>query len=92
MVDVRWHSRVARDEFRIIGTDGEMELSPLSGPDLVCPGGRERTSATSDLHYPCVENFVSAVARRRTLASSGETAVWTDWVTGEALKAAARTR
>ncbi len=87
VVDVRWHSRVARDEFRIIGTDGEMELSPLSGPELVWPGGREQLPCHANLHYPCVENFVSAVAEGAHLYSSGETAVWTDWVTGEAMKA-----
>jgi 1,5-anhydro-D-fructose reductase (1,5-anhydro-D-mannitol-forming) len=86
VVDVRWHSRVARDEFRIIGTDGEMELSPLSGPELVWPGGREQLPCHANLHYPCVENFVSAVVDGAHLYSSGETAVWTDWVTGEALK------
>ena len=41
IVDVRWHSKVVRDECRIRGTDGEMELSPLNGPDLVYPGARE---------------------------------------------------
>jgi len=87
VVDVRWHSRVARDEFRIIGTDGEMELSPLSGPELVWPGGREQLPCHANLHYPCVENFVSAVVEGAHLYSSGETAVWTDWVTGQALKA-----
>jgi predicted dehydrogenase len=86
VVDVRWHSRVARDEFRIIGTDGEMELSPLSGPELVWPGGREQLPCHANLHYPCVENFVSAVLDGAHLYSSGETAVWTDWVTGQALK------
>ena len=30
-----------RDECRIRGTDGEMEMSPLNGPDLIYPGGRE---------------------------------------------------
>jgi len=95
VVDVRWHSRVARDEFRIIGTDGEMELSPLCGPELVWPGGREQLPCHANLHYPCVENFVSAVVDGAHLYSSGETAVWTDWVTGQALKAlpsGARTR
>src|SRR5580704_1351480 len=33
IVDVRWHSKISRDECRIRGTDGEMELSPLNGPD-----------------------------------------------------------
>ncbi|MFZ0761042.1 MAG: Gfo/Idh/MocA family oxidoreductase, partial [Candidatus Sulfotelmatobacter sp.] len=34
IVDVRWHSKVRRDECRIRGTEGEMDLSPLNGPDL----------------------------------------------------------
>ncbi|MBI4876466.1 MAG: Gfo/Idh/MocA family oxidoreductase [Acidobacteria bacterium] len=85
VVDVRWHSRVARDEFRIIGTEGEMELSPLSGPALVWPGGREELPCHANLHYPCVENFVNAVLDGAHLYSSGESAIWTDWVTHQAL-------
>ena len=34
IVDVRWNSRVARDQFRIIGEDGEIGLDPLNGPEL----------------------------------------------------------
>ena len=34
VVDVRWNSRVARDQFRIIGEDGEINLDPLNGPEL----------------------------------------------------------
>ena len=46
IVDVRWHSKINRDECRFRGTDGEMELSPLNGPDLIYPGGtRESASA-----------------------------------------------
>jgi predicted dehydrogenase len=86
VVDVRWHSRVARDEFRIIGTEGEMELSPLSGPELAYPGGRETLACHANLHYPCVENFVAAVLDGAPLASSGESAIWTDWVTEQALR------
>ena len=41
VVDVRWHSRVVRDEFRVRGTEGEIDLSPLNGPELVHPGGVE---------------------------------------------------
>ncbi len=32
VVDVRWNSRVARDQFRIIGEDGEIGLDPLNRP------------------------------------------------------------
>jgi predicted dehydrogenase len=33
-VDVRWNSHIRRDQFRVIGTDGEMNLDPLNGPIL----------------------------------------------------------
>ena len=49
MVDVRWHSRVARDEFRIRGTDGEMDLTPLNAPALKFPGGAEEVPAAANL-------------------------------------------
>jgi 1,5-anhydro-D-fructose reductase (1,5-anhydro-D-mannitol-forming) len=89
IVDVRWHSKVSRDECRIRGTDGEMELSPLNGPDLVYtaardPGGRENLPAHANLHYPMIENFVDAVEGKSPLLSSGESAFWTDWVTERA--------
>jgi predicted dehydrogenase len=90
MVDVRWHSRVARDEFRIRGTDGEMELSPLNGPALVYPGGREEIPAPANLHYPCIENFVSAVVEHGLLRSAAESAVLTDWVTEQVMGARLR--
>jgi predicted dehydrogenase len=84
MVDVRWHSRVDRDEFRIRGTEGELELSPLNGPELVYPGGRELVPAPANLHFPCIEDFVSAVLSGAEPRSSGATALWTDWVTARA--------
>jgi predicted dehydrogenase len=87
IVDARRHSRVTRDEFRIIGTDGEIELSPLNGPELVYPGGAEQLPMHANLHYPMVENFVSAVLDGTPLASSGETALPTDWVIGQAVSA-----
>ena len=84
IVDVRWHSKVSRDECRIRGTDGEMELSPLNGPDLVYPGARENLPAHANLHYPILENFVDAVEGKAQLLSSGASAYWTDWVTEQA--------
>jgi predicted dehydrogenase len=84
IVDVRWHSKVRRDECRIRGTDGEMELSPLNGPELVYPGGSELLPPHANLHYPMMENFVDAVLDKSALISSGESAMWTDWVTEEA--------
>jgi predicted dehydrogenase len=88
IVDVRWHSRVSRDEFRIVGTEGEMDLTPLSGPSLVSPAGREDIPAHSNLHFPCVKNFVDAVLDGVPLLSSGESAHWTAWVTQKAMESA----
>ena len=84
IVDVRWHSRTVRDECRIRGTDGEMELSPLNGPDLVYPSGRETLPPHPNLHYPMVENFVDAVMDGVPMLASGDSSIWTDWVTGQA--------
>jgi 1,5-anhydro-D-fructose reductase (1,5-anhydro-D-mannitol-forming) len=81
MVDVRWHSKIQRDECRIRGTEGEIEMSPLNGPDLIYPGGREHLPAHPNLHYPMMENFVDAVEGKAPLLSSGASAYWTDWVT-----------
>ena len=90
VVDVRWHSRVPRDEFRIRGTDGEMDLTPLNGPGLVCPGATEHLPAHENLHSPCVENFVSAVLENQPLRSTGATALVTDWVTEQVMAANGR--
>jgi predicted dehydrogenase len=84
-VDVRWHSRVQRDEFKIRGTDGEIDLSPLNGDSLVFPGGREAIPAPLNLHYPCVHDFVGAVLDHTALRSSGSSAMVTDWVTEQVL-------
>jgi predicted dehydrogenase len=86
IVDVRWHSRVSRDAFRIVGTQGEMDLSPLNGPALVYPGGAEQLPCPANVHYPCVQNFVAAVLDGAPLASSGESSLWTDWVLDQALR------
>jgi predicted dehydrogenase len=83
VVDVRWHSRLSRDECRIRGTDGEIELSPLNGPDLIYPGGRESLPPDVNLHYPIVENFVDAVLEKGAPLASGASSYWTDWVIGE---------
>ena len=80
VVDVRWHSRVARDEFRIRGTEGELDLSPLNGPELVYPGGAESVPAPENLHFPCIADFVSAIAEGRPPCCPGPAALKTEWV------------
>jgi 1,5-anhydro-D-fructose reductase (1,5-anhydro-D-mannitol-forming) len=86
IVDVRWHSQIERDEFRIIGTEGELDLTPLNGPGLEYPGAQENLPTHANVHYPCVKNFVDAVLDGAPLLSSGGTALWTDWVTAQAVK------
>ena len=86
VVDVRWNSQVARDEFRITGSEGILDLTPLNGPQLASPAGEENLSPHSNLHFPCIENFVDAVLHHTPLLSSGVTATVTDWVIEEAAK------
>jgi 1,5-anhydro-D-fructose reductase (1,5-anhydro-D-mannitol-forming) len=86
MVDVRWNSHVPRDQFRIVGVDGEIVLDPLNGPELrihLPAGGRvESLPPHANLHYPAVNNFVDAVLAGSSalLACPADQAVWTDWV------------
>jgi|HubBroStandDraft_6_1064221.scaffolds.fasta_scaffold05569_2 1,5-anhydro-D-fructose reductase (1,5-anhydro-D-mannitol-forming) len=84
IVDVRWHSKMSRDECRIRGTEGEVELSPLNGPELIYPGGRENLPPHANLHYPMIENFVDAVLGKTSLLASGDSSFWTDWITERA--------
>jgi predicted dehydrogenase len=81
IIDVRWHSRVPRDEFRIRGIDGDIDLTPLNSPRLTHPGGEESLPPHDNLHYPCVANFVDAVLDGAPLRSSGASALVTDWIT-----------
>lgn len=84
IVDVRWHSQVKRDECRIRGTHGEIDLSPLNGPDLFHPDAHEVVEPHSNLHYPLIENFVDAVLNHAPLIATGATSYWTDWVIARA--------
>jgi len=90
IVDVRWHSKVDRDECRIRGTDGEMDLTPLNGPDLVYPAGHEKFPPHANLHYPMIENFVDALLGKAPLLASGASSYWTDWVTEQVKNSAMR--
>jgi 1,5-anhydro-D-fructose reductase (1,5-anhydro-D-mannitol-forming) len=84
IVDVRWHSKVSRDECRIRGTDGEIEMSPLNDSEMVYPGGRESMPAHANLHYPIIENFVDAAEGKAPFIAGGHSSFWTDWVTERA--------
>jgi 1,5-anhydro-D-fructose reductase (1,5-anhydro-D-mannitol-forming) len=85
IVDVRWNSCIERDEFRIVGTEGELDLTPLNGPRLASPIGTENLPTHANLHYPCIENFVDAVVDGKPLLSTAATALSTDWVTEKAV-------
>ena len=89
VVDVRWNSRVTRDQFRIIGVEGEIVLDPLNGPQLrVTTGGMSRDESLAphaNLHFPAIENFVDAIlsASTTTLACPADQAQWVDCVIGQ---------
>jgi len=68
------------------GTDGEMELTPLNGPELVYPAGRESLPPHANLHYPIIENFVDAVLGKTPMLASGASSIWTDWITEQVLR------
>ena len=55
-------------------------MSPLNGPELTYPGGRESLPPHANLHYPMIENFVDAVLGKASLLAGGESSFWTDWV------------
>jgi predicted dehydrogenase len=86
VVDVRWNSRIARDQFRVIGSEGEISLDPLNGPTLrlLDSEGKLREESLpphANVHYPAVANFVDAVLDGAPLACPIAEAIWTDWVT-----------
>ena len=85
VVDVRWNSRVARDQFRIIGEEGEINLDPLNSPELRLTTREESRVENlpphANLHYPAVENFVDAVLANDPgrVACPAEQGAWVDW-------------
>jgi 1,5-anhydro-D-fructose reductase (1,5-anhydro-D-mannitol-forming) len=90
LVDASWRSPERRDECRILGSEGELQLTPLNGPMLEWPGGEETLPIDANPHLPCIENFVSAVQLGVEPVSSGDSASWTDWVTQQAIQASER--
>jgi len=86
VVDARWNSHVPRDEFRVIGTDGALELTPLNGPAISWPGGVEQIPVAANVHEPLIENFVMAALDGASLACPGDEAIWTDWVTQQVMR------
>lgn len=94
VVDVRWNSRIIRDQFRVVGTDGELNLDPLNGPRLVITSVRSGTReellpAHANVHFPIVENFVDAILNGAPLVSPGSSAIEVDRVTAAVMATAA---
>jgi predicted dehydrogenase len=96
VVDVRWNSRMARDQFRIIGEEGEIGLDPLNGPELrvdTRTGRRtEMLPPHANIHFPMVENFVDAILANDPgrLACPAEQAAWVDWTIEQVVSAHAK--
>ncbi|MES1257637.1 MAG: Gfo/Idh/MocA family oxidoreductase, partial [Acidobacteriota bacterium] len=86
IVDVRWNSRVRRDQFRVIGTEGELVLDPLQGAPLRYNGTEEDLPSHPNVHAPLLTNFTAAALDGAPLACPLEQAIWTDWVTAQVLK------
>ena len=86
VVDVRWNSRIKRDQLRVIGTEGELNLDPLSGPELRYAEREESWPTHSNVHAPCIDDFVAAVLDGTPLACPGDEAMATDWVISKALE------
>lgn len=92
VVDVRWNSHIQRDQFRVVGVDGEINLDPLNGPGLrlLRSDGmttEEQLPSHANVHYPAVENFVSAILDGAPVACPINEAIWTDWVTEQVTRA-----
>src|SRR5208282_652978 len=96
VVDVRWNSRIPRDQFRIIGEDGEINLDPLNGPELrvtTREGVRvENLPPHANLHFPLVENFVDTVLANdpTRLACPAVQGAWVDWVIEQVVRSQPR--
>ncbi|MES2393217.1 MAG: Gfo/Idh/MocA family oxidoreductase [Acidobacteriota bacterium] len=86
VVDARWNSQVSRDEFRVVGTEGEIALTPLNGPVIKWPGGEESLPVAANVHAPLIANFVDAIENGAELICPGREAVWTDWVTEQVMR------
>lgn len=85
VVDVSWLSHERRDECRILGSSGEIRLSPLNSPRMEWTDGADDLPMHENPHLPCIENFASAVQLGVEPISSADSASWTDWVTEQAV-------
>lgn len=96
VVDVRWNSRIARDQFRVVGVDGELGLDSLNGPELRINDPRasvrvEMLPTHANVHYPLVLNFAGAIAANSpsAVACPAEQARWVDWTIEQVVRSKA---
>jgi 1,5-anhydro-D-fructose reductase (1,5-anhydro-D-mannitol-forming) len=91
VVDVRWNSRVSRDQFRVVGVEGEIGLDSLNGPELRVEGRVEMLPTHPNVHYPLVLNFAGAIAANSpaAVACPAEQARWVDWVIEQVVRSQA---
>jgi 1,5-anhydro-D-fructose reductase (1,5-anhydro-D-mannitol-forming) len=86
VVDARWNSHAPRDEFRVVGSEGAMELTPLNDAEIRWPGGEESLPTETLRHLPAIRNFVEAMLDGAELMCAGDEAIWTDWVTEQVMQ------
>jgi predicted dehydrogenase len=92
VVDVRWNSRVSRDQFRVVGVEGELGLDSLNGPELrindrSASGRVEMLPTHANVHYPLVLNFAGAIAANSpsAIACPAEQASWVNWTINQVM-------
>jgi 1,5-anhydro-D-fructose reductase (1,5-anhydro-D-mannitol-forming) len=90
VVDVRWNSHIARDDFRIFGTDGDIDITPLNDGCIRCAGKQESLPNDSNFHRPLLRHFADVLEDGAALICSGEEAILTDRIIAEAYAKAAR--
>jgi predicted dehydrogenase len=84
VLDVRWNSHVARDDFRIFGTQGELDLTPLNDGGIRYAGGLESYPPNPNFHRPLLGHFADVLEDGAKLVCSGEAALWTDRIMAQA--------
>ncbi len=86
VVDVRWNSHVTGDDFRIFGTDGELDLTPLNDGGIRYAGGRECYPPDGNFHRPLLKHFADVLEDGAKLICSGQAAIWTDRMIAQAYR------
>jgi predicted dehydrogenase len=69
IVSLNWNSRTWSHEFEIVGTEAKLKWHPYDGDTVVKTVGRDvqeiRLPNAPNVHYPLIEDFVSAVLGHR---------------------------